>query len=436
MRKTMKSISLLFAFVVLITGIFAVPVSAEEATVKYSVSSVIGATGDTVSVSVSVSSSVELWGSTNITLAYNSAELQVVNCSAGGAAEAGSSVNDSGSAINFSGVLSAKNGTVFTVSFKILKESGKASLVLSSSGNVDVNGTAVKSSVSNGSVTVLNKIPAEKIVLDKTSATMKKGDTTTLKATVSPSNTTENSVSFYSSDESVATVSKDGTVTAVGGGKATITAFVGEKTATCTVTVVISQTGISAVGNTSRNAIVGDKINLSVIKVPADATENLAAKWTTSNPNIASVSSNGTVTAVAPGEATITAKVNTWTVTYKIVVVANENESTTAESTTEESTTVEESTTEESTTYGFVTEPTTSPYFTTTTEPEFSLVEPTSNENINDNSKKDPEYLYLLILATAGVVAVVIGAVTFFVTKGYYGLKKKQKIIVEEKFKR
>lgn len=434
MRKTMKSISILLAFMFFITGICTVPTAAAD--VKYSVTPVIGATGETVTVSVSLSTSIDLWGA-NVSLKYNPKELQVVSY-AKGEATSGGSVNDTGSSVNFSGMFSAKSGIVFTVSFKILKESGKSTLTLSSSENTDINGATHNYTVSNASITVLNKIPAEKITLDKTSVTLKKGDTTKVKATVSPSNTTDSNVIFYSSDDDIATVNEDGVITAVKGGTATITALAGEKSAKCKVTVTVAQTGIKANGSTARKAVVGDKINLSVVKVPADATDGLAVKWTTSNSNVATVTSNGTVTAVAPGEATITAKVSSWTVTYKITVDEKTDESTAAEeSTIDESTTVEESTTEESTTDVFATEPTTPPYTEPTTKEEFSLVEPILNENANENNLKDTdEYIYLLVIVTVCVLAVVIGMVTFFVTKGYHGKNKKQKIIVEEKFKR
>ena len=438
MRKIMKSISILLALMFLVTGICAVPAAAADVT--YSVSPAVGATGGTVTVSVSLSTSVDLWGS-NVQLKYNPAELQVVSCATGAAAAAGSSVNDSGSSVNFSGMYSAKSGTIFTVTFKILLDSGKSALTLTSSENTDVDGAARSYSVSNSSISVSNKVTAEKVTLDKTSVTLKKGESTKLKATVTPSNSTEK-VTFYSSDDNIATVSADGTVKAVKGGTATITALVGGKTAKCTVNVTVPMTGIKADGSTSRKVAVGDKTNLVVLRVPADATDVVTAKWSSSNTNVATVT-NGTVTAVAPGEVTITATVNKWKVDYKFTVSAKTDESTTAESTTAESTTVDESTTdesttEESTTDAFVTESTTiPPYFTQPTTEEFSLVEPTSTENTNENDVKDTEgYLYLLILATAGVVTVVIGAVTFFVTKGYYGTKKKQKIVVEEKFKR
>lgn len=429
MKKTIKSIAILLSLIFLITGICVVPTAAAD--VIYSVTPAIGATGETVTVSVSLSTSVDLWGA-NVSLKYNPEELQVVSCAAGEAVSS-SNLYDTGSSVDFTGAYNAKSGTIFTVSFKILKESGKSALTLSSSKNIDANDVTYSYSVSNSSITVLNKIPVEKVSLDKTSVILKKGETTKITATVSPSDTTDSKVIFYSSDDDIATVSKDGVITAVKGGTATITALAGEKSAKCNVTVTVPMTGIKAVGSTSRNAVVGDKINLSVVKAPADATDSLTVKWTTSNPNVAAVASNGTVTAAAVGEATITAKVNSWTVTYKITVAEK-----TGESTTEESTTVEESTTEESTTDAFVTQPITRPQFTEpTTKEEFSLVDPPKNENLNENDVKDTDkYLRFLIIAAVGVVTVVIGAVAFFVTKGYYSKSKKQKIVVEEKFKR
>ena len=78
-------------------------------------------------------------------------------------------------------------------------------------------------------------IPATGITLSKTSLNLKKGDSATLTATVTPSGSTD-SVSWTSSNTSVATVS-NGVVTAVGKGSATITATAGSKSAACTVNV-------------------------------------------------------------------------------------------------------------------------------------------------------------------------------------------------------
>lgn len=433
MKKTIKSISVLLALMLLVSSIGVIPVSAADVT--YSVSSAKGATGDTVSVSVSLSTSVDLWGS-NVQLKYNPAELQVVNYKTGSAVSNGS-INDSGTSVNFSGVYGAKSGTVFTVSFKILKESGKSSLTLSSSENTDNNGAMYNDiGFSNGSIVIVNSVPAENITLDKTSVTLQKGKTTVLKATVTPENATTG-VTFYSSDDDIATVSEDGTITAVKGGTAIITALSGEKSAKCTVTVSVPMTGIKADGSTTRKMAVGEKINLTVLKVPADATDEVTAGWSSSNPEIADVKA-GVVTAVAVGEATITAKAGKWTVTYKITVTEKGDESTTEESTTTpESTTGDESTTESTTVVapptGTTVPQTIAPPFGSTDE-DFSLVEPTTNENALQNMNNPDANKYIFIVAAA-VIAVVAGTVAFLVIRGYKGKGKKQKVIVEEKFR-
>ena len=76
------------------------------------------------------------------------------------------------------------------------------------------------------------------VELDQTTLSIKEGATATLTATVAPANATDNSVTWSSSNEAIATV-EDGVVTAVAIGNATITVTTtdGGFTATCAVTV-------------------------------------------------------------------------------------------------------------------------------------------------------------------------------------------------------
>ena len=82
-------------------------------------------------------------------------------------------------------------------------------------------------------------VPATGVALDKTEATMKIGETLTLTATVTPDDATDKSVTWSSSDDKIATVDEDGTVTAVAEGEAVITVKTtdGGYTAECKVTV-------------------------------------------------------------------------------------------------------------------------------------------------------------------------------------------------------
>lgn len=79
-------------------------------------------------------------------------------------------------------------------------------------------------------------VPVSSVALDKKEASVLVGDTLTLMATVLPTYALDKSVTWLSSDTSVATV-KDGVVSGVKAGTVTITAKAGEKTATCMVTV-------------------------------------------------------------------------------------------------------------------------------------------------------------------------------------------------------
>lgn len=87
------------------------------------------------------------------------------------------------------------------------------------------------------SVTVTSKVyPVESIELDKITAEITEGETITLIATVKPDNATDKTVTWTSSNASVASVEK-GVVTAKKIGTAIITAKAGNKTASCSITV-------------------------------------------------------------------------------------------------------------------------------------------------------------------------------------------------------
>ena len=101
-------------------------------------------------------------------------------------------------------------------------------------------------------------VPVSQITLNKTSTSISVGNSETLTATVAPENAANKRVTWTSSNENVATVDANGTVTAVKAGTATITATAADgsgKSATCTVTVTggttPSQPGGSTGGSSS-----------------------------------------------------------------------------------------------------------------------------------------------------------------------------------------
>jgi len=144
------------------------------------------------------------------------------------------------------------------------------------------------------------------ISLNYTKRALMKGNTTTLSVTIKPS-TANKSVRWTSSDESVATVNQSGQVTGVNIGDAdiTVTSVDGSMSATCAVTVYQYIESIT-LDKTSIEMFVGDDpVTLHAEVLPNEYTKPL--KWVTSSSRVAKVDSDGVVTAVSNGTATITA---------------------------------------------------------------------------------------------------------------------------------
>lgn len=153
-------------------------------------------------------------------------------------------------------------------------------------------------------------VSVQSVSLNTTSISLTEGKTQTLTATVSPSNATNKYVLWSSSDTSVATVSSSGGVTAIKAGSATITVETidGGKTASCAVTVKPRVSGVS-LDNSSISLTVGGTQTLTATVTPADALDK-SVTWSSSNTSVATVSSNGVVTAKDVGNATITVTTN------------------------------------------------------------------------------------------------------------------------------
>ena len=147
------------------------------------------------------------------------------------------------------------------------------------------------------------------IMLDKSEVEMILGETFLLTATVLPEDATNKSLKWKSSNETIAKVNENGFVTAINVGEVIITATTIDGTnlsASCKVTVVpsfaqsISLDKIDILLRESETATL-------VVTVLPKTTSNKCVEWSSSDETVAVVDENGVVTAIALGEAVITA---------------------------------------------------------------------------------------------------------------------------------
>ena len=191
----------------------------------------------------------------------------------------------------------------------VMVDAGKVMAVKPGTATVTVK-TTDGEKTATCAVTVVEKVyPVESVTLDKETLELVEGDTAALTATVAPENATDKTVTWKSSDEAVATVAEDGTVTAVAPGTATLTVTTtdGEKTATCAVTVAAKVYPVESVSvdKETLEIVEGDTAALTATVAPENATDKTVT-WKSSDEAVATVAEDGTVTAVAPGTATIT----------------------------------------------------------------------------------------------------------------------------------
>ena len=148
-------------------------------------------------------------------------------------------------------------------------------------------------------------VPTASITLDKTELTLRPTEAAALTATVTPENTTD-TVVWTSSNDAVSTV-KDGVVTAVKEGTATITAQCGSVKAECTVTVLppVLATSVT-LDKTALTLYEGDAATLTATVTPENTTDKTVV-WTSSDDAAATVK-DGVITAVKAGTVTITAQ--------------------------------------------------------------------------------------------------------------------------------
>lgn len=176
--------------------------------------------------------------------------------------------------------------------------------------------TRVTCSYSDGETTVSATCDVEvrayvsSITFDRSSVTLSVGKSTTVTATVSPYNAYNKTLSWSSSNSSVATVDSNGKITGLRAGYATITARATDGS-NCSASLSVEVTPVYVtniiLSYSSWSLSVGESFTITATIYPSGAT-NKTLSWSSSNNGVATVDSNGRVTARATGSTTITAR--------------------------------------------------------------------------------------------------------------------------------
>ncbi len=178
-----------------------------------------------------------------------------------------------------------------------------------SSGNTSSESGSTTEPAADNDV-VETPVAVEGIKLNKKSVKVGKKGTYQLIATVMPDNATNKNVVFESSDKKIASVDANGLIKAkkVGSTTVTVTTEDGRYTAKCKVKVTkqIKVTGVK-LNKTFKKLKKGKTYQLKAVVKPSNATIKTVT-YKSSNKKVATVSSNGLVTAKKKGTATITVK--------------------------------------------------------------------------------------------------------------------------------
>lgn len=199
-------------------------------------------------------------------------------------------------------------------------------VVAVSAGEADITASVTDSEMS-AVCKVTVKVAAKDITVpDNLDVKLNDGNETTVEATVSPADATDVKVSYASTDEAVATVDKNGKVQILQPGECDIVTTLtqeGKK-------VVEKKTHIKAfyevegitLDKTEGILTAGNTVALNATVLPEEIADETTVTWTSSDEKVATVDENGKVTAIAAGEATITANAGEKSATYKLTVQA------------------------------------------------------------------------------------------------------------------
>lgn len=184
---------------------------------------------------------------------------------------------------------------------------------------------AVKDSEMQDVCVITVKVSAKELkVPDTLEVKLNDTDETAIEAKCEPEDASNISFDFASSDEEVATVDKDGKVKALKAGECDITTTLvqdGEKVAEKTTHVkAFYEVESITLDSNEGKLTVGNSHTIKATVAPEEVAAETTIEWSSSNEKVATVDSNGKVTAVSSGNATITATAGEESANYEVTV--------------------------------------------------------------------------------------------------------------------
>ena len=225
---------------------------------------------------------------------------------------------------------------------KIAKAAEKLTLAWTSSdesvATVDETGTVTAIAAGEAEITatvkdtemqdvcvITVKVSAKELkVPDTLDVKLNDTDETAIEAKCEPEDASNISFDFASSDEEVATVDKDGKVKVLKAGECNITTTLvqdGDKVAEKTTHVkAFYEVESITLDSNEGKLTVGNSHTIKATVAPEDVAAETPIEWSSSNEKVATVDSNGKVTAISSGNATITATAGEESANYEVTV--------------------------------------------------------------------------------------------------------------------
>lgn len=183
-------------------------------------------------------------------------------------------------------------------------EEGK--VTAKAAGKATITATAADGSGASGSIELEVMIPVESITIEPSELKLSVTDSYSLTVKIMPEDATYTELIWSSDNAEVATVDKEGIVTANAIGTATITVKAknaSDISATCIINVLPPAPESISISETEISVEIGNSFQLFATVYPAEAPQEI--EWSSENPEIATVNEDGVITAMKEGETEI-----------------------------------------------------------------------------------------------------------------------------------